>query len=384
MEKVKAKRILKICLIVVMCPVVILVSLFTATCVAGFMQVNKNIEYQENHLEYLRNEYYTDSYVPCDEQKLADFDIEKAYEQDVKINEIAVLGTHNSYQMTETLPNRMLMKMLSIITFGAVQDKTDFEMDTFTDQLEHGVRNLELDIETADDNGEISFVVSHIPVLESVSSAYDFEKALEEIALWSDNNPGHLPVYLLVEPKSFVPLVNNLKGFTLEYALELDKTVRQTLGDRLITPKDAMGEYASLKEMRMDDSWPTLEEAAGKIIVLLHKCDVTPEYIAVDETISTQSMFPMLGFSDDIDMSYASFILANRPQSAARNSGMLIDERNLIVRTRADSYPTFSDERYEFAEECGAQIVTTDYPPRTVREDEHTHTFGEYTIKLLR
>ena len=383
MEKVKKKRILKILLIVILSLVLIILSLFSSMCIAGFVQVGKNIEFQENHLEYLKNEYYTDSYVPCDEQKLADFDIEEAFEQNVRINEIAVIGTHNSYQMTETGANRMVMKLLSFITFGAVQDKTAFEMDTFTQQLEHGVRNLELDVETADDKGDISFVVSHHPLLENVSSAYDFEKALEEIALWSDNNPKHLPVYLLIEPKGHVPPVNNLKSYTVEYALELDNVIRQTLGDRLLTPKDAMGDYATLEEMRMNDSWPTLESAAGKIIVLMHTCDVTPEYIAVDETISTQAMFPMLSF-EDIDKPYASFILANRPQIAAKNSSKTIGEKNLMVRTRADSYPTFSEERYSYTEECGSHIITTDYPPRTVRENEHTYTLGGYMMKLLK
>ncbi len=383
MEKAKKKRILKVILIILLCPAVLLGVLFASTCIAGAAQTKKNIEYQENHLEYLRNEYYTDSYVPCDEQKLADFNIEEAYSQNVKINEIAVIGTHNSYQMTETLPNRMLMKILSFITFGAVTDKTDFEMDTLTQQLEHGIRNIELDIETAVKGDDISFVVSHIPLIESVSSAYDFSKALEEIALWSDNNPDHLPVYLLIEPKSFVPPVNNLKSFTLDYALALDNEVKTILGDRLLTPQDAKGEYASLEEMRMHDAWPTLESAKGKIIVLMHTCDVTPEYIAIDETISTQAMFPMLDITD-IDKSYASFILANKPKSAAANKNKTIDEKNLMVRTRADSYPSFSDERYKYTEVCGSHIITTDYPPRTVRENEHTYTLGGYMMKLLK
>ena len=225
--------------------------------------------------------------------------------------------------------------------------------------------------------------MSHIPFFENVSSAYDFSKALEEVALWSDNNPGHMPVYLLVEPKSFVPPIKNLRGFTLDYALVLDEIIREALGDRLLTPKAAMGDFASLEEMRMNDAWPALEAAAGKIIVLLHTCDVTSEYIAADETISSQAMFPMLGIAD-IDKPYASFILANKPKSAAMNKAETIDEKNLMVRTRADSYPTFSDERYAYADECGSQIITTDYPPRTVRENEHIHNFDGYMIKLLK
>ena len=383
MKNAKVKKILKVLMIVILCPALAFGLLFVSTCIAGFIQAEKNFEYQDKHLEYLKNEYYTDEYIPCDEAKLADFNIADAYEQGVKINEIAVIGTHNSYQMTETLPNRILMKILSVITAGSVQNKTDFSMDTFTDQLEHGVRNLELDIETVDDDGEVSFVVSHIPFFENVSSAYDFSKALEEIALWSDNNKGHLPVYLLIEPKTFVSPVKNMKDFSLDYALALDETIREVLGDRLLTPKDAMGDFASLEEMRMNDAWPALEAAAGKIIVLLHTCEVTSGYITTDETISSQAMFPMVGFSD-IDKPYASFILANRPQSAAKNKGKTIDEKNLMVRTRADSYPTFSDERYKYADECGSQIITTDYPHRSVRENEHIYDFNGYMIKLLK
>ena len=55
-----------------------------------------------------------------------------------------------------------------------------------------------------------------------------------------------------------------------------------------------------------------------------------------------------------------------------------------MVRTRADDYPDFSDERYEFANACGSQIITTDYPPRTVRDDDHTYSFDGYTVKLLK
>ena len=58
--------------------------------------------------------------------------------------------------------------------------------------------------------------------------------------------------------------------------------------------------------------------------------------------------------------------------------------KNLIVRTRADEYPFFSDERYAATDNCGAQIVTTDYPPRTIREKQHTYTFNGYMFKLLK
>lgn len=382
MKKQNLKIVFKVFLIAFLSLAVLLSVLFVSSVIAGFMQVDKNIQYQDRHLEYLKNEYYTDSYVPCDEQKLADFNLEKAFTEGVKLNEIAVMGTHNSYQLLGTLPKRGLMKTLQIISFGAVENKAVFEMDTFTEQLEQGIRNLEIDIETVDDEGDVSFIVTHKAIIDNVSSAYNLAKGLEEIAMWSDNNPGHLPVYLLIEPKDDVPSINNMKNFSLEYALELDKVLRQVLGDRLFTPQQVMGDYESFEEMRKADGWPTLKESAGKIIVLLHTCDVTQKYIDTDTSIKTQAMFPMLLFGD-IDKPYASFILDNDPVIASENNKKTVDENNLMVRTRADDYPDFSDERYKSADNCGSHIITTDYPPRSVREKDHTYTFDGYTIKLL-
>ena len=382
MKKQNLKIVFKVFLIAFLSLAVLLSVLFVSSVIAGFMQVDKNIQYQDRHLEYLKNEYYTDSYVPCDEQKLADFNLEKAFTEGVKLNEIAVMGTHNSYQLLGTLPKRGLMKTLQIISFGAVENKAVFEMDTFTEQLEQGIRNLEIDIETVDDEGDVSFIVTHKAIIDNVSSAYNLAKGLEEIAMWSDNNPGHLPVYLLIEPKDDVPSINNMKNFSLEYALELDKVLRQVLGDRLFTPQQVMGDYESFEEMRKADGWPTLKESAGKIIVLLHTCDVTQKYIDTDTSIKTQAMFPMLLFGD-IDKPYAAFILDNDPVIASENNKKTVDENNLMVRTRADDYPDFSDERYKSADNCGSHIITTDYPPRSVREKDHTYTFDGYTIKLL-
>lgn len=383
MKKQNLKIVFKVFLIAFLSLAALLSVLFVSSVIAGFMQIDKNIQYQDRHLEYLKNEYYTDSYVPCDEQKLADFNLEKAFTEGVKLNEIAVMGTHNSYQLLGTLPKQGLMKTLQIISFGLVENKAVFEMDTFTEQLEQGIRNLEIDIETVDDEGDVSFIVTHKAIIDNVSSAYNLAKGLEEIAMWSDNNPGHLPVYLLIEPKDDVPSINNMKNFSLEYALELDKVLRQVLGDRLLTPQQVMGDYESFEEMRKADGWPTLKQSSGKIIVLLHTCDVTQEYIDTDTSIKTQAMFPMLLFGD-IDKPYASFILDNDPVIASENNKKTVDENNLMVRTRADDYPDFSDERYKSADNCGSHIITTDYPPRSVREKDHTYTFDGYTIKLLK
>ena len=151
----------------------------------------------------------------------------------------------------------------------------------------------------------------------------------------------------------------------------------------MLTPKQVMGNCKSLEEMRMADGWPTLKAAAGKIFVLLHPCSVTDEYISVDISLGSQAMFPMLRF-DSIDKPYASFILDNDPETATKNNKKTVGEKKLMVRSRADDYPDFNEERCRFADNCGSHIITTDYPPRYVRAQEHIYDFDGYTIKLLK
>ena len=92
-------------------------------------------------------------------------------------------------------------------------------------------------------------------------------------------------------------------------------------------------------------------------------------------------MFPMLRY-DDRNETYTSFILENDPSRADERKQENIDECNLIVRTRADAYPEYSDERYEKAENCGSQILTTDYPEKTDGNENHEFSFNGKKIKL--
>lgn len=361
---------------------VVLLGIFIVAIISNVNVIDENIKFQEEHLNYLETEYYK-NYTPKNEVDLADFDLEKAIEDGVKLNEIAILGTHNSYQRLATAETRFAMNIIDTIIFKkAGLDTFDFEMDTLTEQLEMGVRNVEIDIETLDKDDKIEFKVTHNSIVDNASSAYDFTKALQEIKMWSDNNPEHIPIIIIVEPKSFVIEINGMKKFSLEYAKELDKIVGDTLGDSLLTPKDMLRGYASFKEMRENDDWISLKEAQGKILVLLHDCDVTESYIALDESIKTQKMFPMLRY-DDRNETYTSFILENDAWRAAERKAENIDECNLIVRTRADVYPEYSDERYKVIEDCGSQIITTDFPEKVDGNEEHFYSFEGNKVKLL-
>ena len=361
--------------------VAILLVLLPSAISAGYRQVNVNAAFQQEHMKFLREEYYNDDYVPCREDKIAAFDIAQAIACGVKYNEVVFLGTHNSYKNGATDEYKKLYDALDVATFGIVSaETTDFAADTLTQQLELGIRNLELDIETVVGE-EISFAVSHMPYMDNVSSCYDLALALEEVKLWSENNPGHLPVSIIIEPKRAVLPVGGMRGFNLEYANILDELVGEVMGDTLLTPADMMGDYSSFKEMREADGWLPLGDTMGKVLVLLHDCSATDKFISQDETIKSRAMFPVLRY-EDRNESYTSFILDNEPDIALRHEKENIDECNLIVRTRADSFPTFSEERYELINQCSSQIVSSDYVPKSGESPYHTFDFDGYTVKL--
>ncbi len=332
-------------------------------------------------MNYLKTEFYKD-YIPCDENKFADFDIDEAIESGVKYNEVQFVATHNSYQLDATEECKRLYRAVSDITYGFIEPGfAEFSMDTLTEQFELGIRSVELDIETVDDKGNISFVVSHDPLYDNTSSCFDLELALEEIKLWSDHNPNHLPLTIIIEPKKNVAPIRNMKNFKFEYAKVLDELLREKMGNTLLTPKDMMGEYESLKEMRENDGWLTLEETMGKIIFLLHDSNATSDYIKLDKSLKTQAMFPMLRFND-IDKSYASFIIDNEPDAALKHESESIGRCNLIVRTRVDFFPFHPESRYNLANSCSSQIMSTDYPVRKGESKFHTYSFDGYTVKL--
>jgi hypothetical protein len=357
--------------------VVIYLFLALAALISGILQYRRNKDEQEKRLTWLREDYYQ-SYESGGEQRFTSFDLSHA--DQIRLNEVSFLATHNSYQPCAGWAYRMLIKAVSMIPGVSVDGRlADFEMDGLTEQLEYGIRSMELDVEAFEKDGILSFFVTHF-LLDNRSTCQDLAKALEELKLWSDHNPGHLPLIILIEPKDIRFPVGKCKTFDVNCALELDNVIREVMGERLMTPDEVLGTYDSFSSMRENDSWPLLEDCLGRVLFVLHPCEVTDAYIGLDRTIRTQVMFPCLRHNG-IREEYASFILDNNPASAADHFKEDYEKLRLMVRTRADDYPDFSDARYASADQCGAQIITTDFPPRDVRRDDHTYSFGGYTVK---
>lgn len=349
----------------------------------GKEQNKTDISEQIDRIEQLEKNYKSGNYSKVDESSFCDFDLEKACRDGIKFNEVSFIGTHNSYQKACVPARQKLFEDASTVTFGLVKaEKATFQSDYLTDQFNLGIRSIELDVETVVEDGKISFVCSHAPVLDMPTHCYNFKLALKEIKLWSDANPGHLPITVIIEPKKvFIPN-KNMHYFDCDYANELGEQAREIFGETLITPSDMMGNHASLKEMREANDWMTLNQTRGHVMILLHDTTITENYIKQDPTIKSQVMFPMLRY-DGRDRDCASFLLINKAKDIQSQSAEVLS-KNLIVRTRSDNYGSYKQSESEIALNSGAQIVSTDYPPKVdLTKAKHCVTFnGGYTVTL--
>ncbi|MBQ5823335.1 MAG: hypothetical protein IIW48_00845 [Clostridia bacterium] len=340
-------------------------------------QLELDIAEQVTRIAELEQAYLNGEIPPVNEADFFDGDLAAELDAGLKFNEISFIATHNSYQKKSVEAIQNIFYNISDLTFGLVSGETgQFNSQTLTQQFNCGIRSIEMDIETIVKDNTITFTCMHSPTIDMTTTCYDFALALKEISLWSDNNPGHLPITVIVEPKSIFLPIENMEFFNMDYAQELDKVIRANLGDKLFTPADMLRDYNTFGEMRAADDWCRVDEMLGKVLILLHETGVTEDYIALDPTFGTQAMFPMLR-EKDATRDCASFLLINEPKKALECKGSILDTHNLIVRTRADSYGSINENKRESAISSGSQIISTDYPMRDdLTDSTYVFTFG--------
>lgn len=288
---------------------------------------------------------------------------------DVMMNHIQVIGTHNSYHVKPKEPLFSLIKK----TRPDAAASWDYTHQSLDHQLDHGVRSFELDT-YYDPKG---FKVYHYPVYDIESNCPLYTDCLMTLKNWSDENPGHVPILILIQAKS--PSPPNSKTEVLSFTPEaLDQLDRELLSvfpiEKLITPDDIRGDAATLEEAILTKGWLTLEAARGRFLFALHdsieKCDL---YADGRPSLEGRPMFSTThaGRPD------AAFLVMNDP-SDEKITEMV--QLGYIVRTRADSNIKSAAEgdttRRETALNSYAHIITTDFPAA------QPHPVSGYTVHL--
>ncbi|MFT5210563.1 MAG: hypothetical protein ACI9CE_002289 [Flavobacterium sp.] len=304
-------------------------------------------------------------------------------DRDLRLNEIQLVGSHNSYKKKI---DSVLLFMLKIFD-SKISTSLDYEHLTLVEQLDLGLRSLELDVyydpvgghysapfgsklgpfSSAYDEGEVmkypGFKVLHVQDIDYRSHCLTLKICLEQIKKWSSGNPQHLPLVITVNPKDdIIPQ----DGFDPPMAFDagawnsLDVEFLDTLAKHLIIPDDIRGFYKTLKESILA-GWPSVNSLRGKVLFVLDAPTIkNQEYVVGHPELGGRVMF--VNFPEQSSMS--SFRVVNDPIENLEYIKGLV-QRGFIVRTRADAETVESrngdTRRLRSAIKSGAQIISTDY-----------------------
>jgi len=300
----------------------------------------------------------------------------------VRLNEIQVMGTHNSYRirtpealfssLQETLPELM-----------AELDYGHRPLDEQFTQL--GARQIELDVFADPDGGryairsfneqaglpaeapepemyEPGLKVLHTDGVDWASTCWTFVDCLTEVRDWSLANDTHLPIMILVEAKT--PITNDAGPFTAEDLATIDDEIRSVFDDdQVITPDDVRGDAATLRGAVTTTGWPTLAESRGKVMFALDNGgEVRDAYIEGTPNLEGRMMFATMASTDAPG---AAFFKENNPTGENLSRIQDLVDQGFLVRTRSDSpgdqAVTNDRTQLEAALASGAQFVSSDY-----------------------
>ena len=276
---------------------------------------------------------------------------------DLRLNQIQVIGTHNSYHLR---PPKSLFDLAVAVQPDARE--WDYSRQTLDQQLDHGVRNFELDMHLV---GE-EWHVMHVPVMDPNTTVRDFRSALAVVKEWSDRHPRHVPISFLMELKEEGTAIRRGIKIPEKANVErLDSIILEVFSrDRVITPDDVRGKYKTLPEAIGAGGWPTLSDSAGKVLFILHERGRNRElYIDGHPALEGRAMF----VNAEPGKTYSATVVMDNPRDAEINA---VASEGYFIRTRADTQGRQSESIRQLALDGGAHILSTDYPLGEIEESK--------------
>lgn len=304
-------------------------------------------------------------------------------DDDVHLNEIQVVGSHNSYKKMVSPPEEALRR--SVINGGA--DLMQYQHEPLGTQFQsRKVRQVEIDIYLDSAGGKYAnpllrsaagvgpydpkmnkpgIKVLHIQDVDYASTCLTFVDCLTQMKTWSDANPSHVPIAVLVElkddPLDFPGFTfTTPEKFTAANIGSVDDEIRSVMdaGD-LITPDDVRGSHPTLDEAVTTDGWPTLGASRGKFLFLMdNKGGYRTNYLNGHPNLENRVLFTNADPGDPD----AGFVERNN-SSDASIPGLV--QSGYVVRTRADGDTKEARANdtgpRDAALASGAQWVSTDY-----------------------
>jgi hypothetical protein len=308
----------------------------------------------------------------------------------LKLNQIQVIGTHNSYHVG-IAPSEIKLWQADP-RYAKAYDGLDYQHQSLPQQFDSGVRQIELDIYADSKGGRYAspagpkrvaaaglpadppfdpngvmlkpgFKVMHVQDVDYRSSCQPFIACLQLVRTWSQAHPDHIPLFILVETKQGAAgelKLTETEPFTADVFDALDAEIRSVFpANEMITPDDVRGHYDTLNEAVLANNWPTLSAARGKVVFLLDQRNVTTVYLEAHPSLRGRVLFTNStpGAPD------AAFLERNDGPAAEITA---LVKQGYLIRARTDSdtkQARVNDTSTRDAMMAsGAQILSTDYP----------------------
>ncbi|AXP81501.1 hypothetical protein CJ739_2428 [Mariniflexile rhizosphaerae] len=332
-------------------------------------------------------------------------------DSDVYLNDVQVIGSHNSYKIAIEQP---------LFNYLFEQDSSRARSLQYThisleDQLDLGLRNLELDVFYDPHGGYYSnpkgleivkalgkeprvfdkeqklkqpgLKMFHIQDIDFRSHYLLFKDALRALKKWSDKNPDHTPIFILINTKDQV-IENLLKPllFTKEALNSIDSEISSVFSEsQLIIPDLVRGDFEILEEAILKKGWPRLCDLKGRFLFVLdEKEDKINKYLDGHPSLKNRILF----VNSKEGNPEAAFRIVNDPVKDFDYIKELV-AKGYLIRTRADSGTkearTNDYTPFEKAKTSGAQVISTDYYlPSTLFPSDFKVSFGNNTFERIK
>ena len=310
----------------------------------------------------------------------------------LRMNEIQVIGTHNSYHRELTKAERAAHDAV----YGGAPIYDGFlaySHASLPNQLgRQGARGMELDLFPDPQGGLYSnpllrqrlaagpltnpewylpgIKVLHTEDLDYNSTCVRLTTCLRLVRQWSRANRRHVPLLVMLELKATDPVAGGLGGVRVPpwdgTALDtLDREIRSVFrADELITPDDVRRRGLTLEQSVLRRGWPTLRRARGRVAFLM---DNGPGPISAAYTAGRSNLEGRVLFTNgQPGTPDAAFVKRNEPTDANLEQIRRLVRNGYLVRTRSDeplaTVLSGDETRLRAALASGAQLVSTDFP----------------------
>ena len=270
-------------------------------------------------------------------------DVEEQQEvlEPLRMNHIQVKGTHNSYHLKPLGGD--LIAQYNYSHAPLATQAQDFQ-----------VRQFEIDVWFIPGFG---LRVYHNPY-DSRSTCAAFSDCLADLKNWSDANPAHVPLWVMVEPKDHELVVSGV-DILERIEADIDSVWPR---ERRVQPDDVRGNSTTLRAAVMEGGWPILDDVRGKAaFALLDKSEIRDAYVQNNPGLENATMFVVV----EEDAPEAALISWTDPESKGDVLRSAV-EAGFIVRTRPDSDTTEAQQgnysRFDLALASGAHMLSTDFP----------------------